>query len=188
MAKDKNDSGTSDLFGNEPMISALSAVSSKLKKSDTDANTVEFTLKGVTNVNDTAMLKTPVWAVAVGEWLCRICNDDFHKAQHEVMLQELTPEQQEREQSGGKGLDSTGLLSVKLKGAEVEAVFVCQSVMSDIMRLSDERISSMVARWLVSLCNGDATDAIAYVNDGYMRIANEQESAVVTTARVLRFK
>lgn len=182
--KDPNDSGTDDIFGNEPMITALGGVSEKLKENKELPNTIEIIIKGVTNISDTAMMKTPVWALAVGEWLCRICNDDFIVAERAVKTQ--APALDDDNAESRAGLDSTGLSSVKISGAEVIAVFACDTVMSDLMRLGDERIKSMIARWLVALCCGDIDDAMVYLRDGYLRIANECEPQ--QTAQIVRLK
>ena len=182
--KDPLDSGTADIFGNEPMITALGGVSQKLKENKELPNTIEIIIKGITNIPDTAMMKTPIWALAVAEWLCRICDDDFNIAERAVKQQ--APALDDDNADSTTGLDSTGLTSVKISGAEVIAVFACDTVMSDLMRLGDERIKSMIARWLVALCCGDADDAIVYLRDGYMRIANEEHPQ--QTANIFRCK
>ena len=181
MPKDRNDNQTTDLFNSEPFIMGLGAVSSKLKGKDLD-NTIEFVIKGTTNVNDTAMLKTPVWCVAVAEWLCRICEEDVNEAHRALVRNEGIND----DSTGNKGLDSTGLVSVKLKSAEIEAVFSCNTVMEDIMRLSNQRVSGMVARWLLALCNGDLYDAKQFVNDGYLRIIAEQYPVIETRFRLVK--
>jgi len=182
--KDPNDSGTNDIFGDEPMITALGGVSCKLKISKEKSNRIEITIKGVTNISDTAMMKTPVWALAVAEWLIRICEEDFIVAERAVKQQAPTLSDDNAESTAG--LDSTGLTSVKISGAEVIAVFACDTVMSDLMRLGDERIKSMVARWLVALCLGDVDDALVYLRDSYLRIVNEDQPRA--TAKIVRFR
>jgi len=176
MSKDKNDQHTTDLFDNSPMILNLGAIKSALKIGKSgEVNKVEFTITGATNVNDTAMLKTPVWAVAAGEWVCRVCNENFDEVQR--IVYQIAAESESNPEDVDKGLESTGLLSVKIGNADVTAVFSCDTVMSDIMRLSETRIVSMIVRWLLSLCEGDTHKAIFYVNEGYMRIVAEQEPA-----------
>jgi len=182
--KDPNDSGTNDIFVNEPMITALGGVSCKLKESKEEANRVEITIKGVTNITDTAMMKTPVWCLAVAEWLIRICDEDFNSSERAVKNQ--APRLDDDNAASTAGLYSTGLTSVKISGAEVIAVFACDTVMSDLMRLGDERIKSMVARWLVALCLGDVDDALVYLSDSYLRIMNEDQPRA--TAKIVRFK
>jgi hypothetical protein len=182
--KDPNDSSTDDIFGKEPMITALGGVSCKLKESKEKANRIEITIKGVTNITDTAMMKTPVWSLAVAEWLIRICEEDFNAAERVVKKQ--APQLDDDNAESKAALDSTGLTSVKIIGADVIAVFACDTAMSDLMRLSDAHIKSMVARWLVALCCGDVDDALVYLRDGYLRLANEEQPRA--TAKIVRFK
>jgi len=179
MSKDKNDVNTIDLFNGEPMIGNLAAISTKLKISKTaDRNTIEFKLTGITNIHDTALFRPTHWAVAVGEWLCRVCGDDANKA-HRVITRVFDAlEESTLEDLDGKGLYDTGLGTVDSKGGEVSGTFTCATALTDTMRMTDGHIENMLARWLLSICNDDDNDALAYLNDGYMRIAVEQEPAL----------
>ena len=178
MATDRNDTQTMDLFNNEPMIGNLAAISTKLKiRNSIESNTIEFKVTGVTNIHDTALFRPNHWAVAVGEWLCRVCGDDSSKA-HRVIVRVFDAiGESTLDDLDGKGLYDTGLGMVDSKGGGVSGTFTCTTSLTDAMRMTDGHIENMLARWLLSICNDDIQDAGAYLNDGYMRIVAEQEPA-----------
>jgi len=178
--KDKRDVSTQDLFDNTPMICNIAATSIKLKiRTNGERNTIEFKITGSTNIHDVALFKSTHWAVAVGEWLCRVCGDDANKAHRVItrVFDALGESMLDGSDCDGKGLYDTGLGMVDSKGGEVSGTFTCTTALTDTMRMTDGHIENMLARWLLSICNDDDNDASAYLNDGYMRIVAEQEPA-----------
>jgi hypothetical protein len=178
MATNKNDMQTTDILNSEPMIANLASISTKLKISKTaERNTIEFKLTGITNIHDTALFRPVHWAVAVGEWLCRVCGDDPNNAHRALVRVHESIGESTLDDAEGKGLYDTGLGVVDSKGGEVSGTFTCSTGLTDAMRMTDGHIENILARWLLSICNDYIYDAGAYLNDGYMRVVAEQEPA-----------